>query len=223
MKTMGLRRLYLIEPARFPSDEVTSRAANAGDLLDNAVVAPHLSDALKGCELVLGTTARGRKIEWPTIDPESAGRLLVDEARLGRQAAVLFGTERNGLSNTDVEHCHQLIRIPTDESYASLNLAAAVQIIAYEIYKYAAVSSSVPGTRARPKADAKEMQRFYRHLREVLHDLDFVKIQHPPVVLMRKLVRLFNRARPNREELNILRGILTAIQENLKPSRHGRK
>lgn len=223
MKTMGLRRLYLVAPARFPDDQVTSRAAGAADVLDNAVVNESLTEALDGCQLVLGTTARERKIEWPTITPEHAARLLVDETRLGREAAVVYGTERSGLSNADVEHCHHLIRIPTDDEYASLNLGAAAQIIAYEIFKYASASSPLPGADPRPKADAREMQRFYRHLQETMYDLDFIKVDHPPVVLMRKLVRLFNRARPGREELNILRGILTAIQESLKPSRRSRK
>lgn len=223
MKTMGLRRLYLVEPARFPSDEMTSRAAGAADVLAEAVEAGSLVEALDGCELVLGTTARERKIGWPTVTPEYAARLLVDEARLGRRAAVVFGTERNGLSNTDVEHCHHLVRIPTDPAYASLNLGAAAQIIAYEVFKYASESAAPPAGAAGPKADAGEMRRFYRHLQETLYDLDFVKVRHPPVVLMRKLVRLFNRARPDPEELNILRGILTAIQENLKPVRRNRK
>lgn len=225
MKTMGLRRLYLVDPARFPDHEVASRAAGAVDVLDEAVVAGSLAEALDGCELVLGTTARERRIEWPTIAPQRAAALLVDEARRGRRAAVVFGTERSGLSNADVEHCHQLIRIPTDRDYASLNLGAAAQIIAYEIFKHAAAAESTPAPAAAapPKADAVEMQRFYRHLQETLQDLDFVKVRHPPVVLMRKLVRLFNRARPEREELNILRGILTAIQENLNPSRRNRR
>lgn len=216
--------MYLVDPARYPEDEVRSRAAGAAELLDDAVVAGSLVEALGGCELVLGTTARERKIEWPTVTPEYAAKLLVDEARLGRPAAVVFGTERNGLSNEDVEHCHHLIRIPTDEAYASLNLAAAAQIIAYEIFKCAAAPAPPPGPVAgRPKADAAEMRMFYRHLQETLQDLEFVKVPHPPVVLMRKLVRLVNRARPDREEVNMMRGILSAIQENLKPARRGRK
>ncbi len=223
MKTMGLRRLVLVEPARFPDDQVRSRAAGAGDVLDEAVVSGTLEEALAGCELVLGTTARERKIGWPTLTPEAAARQLVDEARLGRRTAVVFGTERSGLSNADVELCHQLIRIPTGDEYASLNLGAAAQIIAYEILKYAAVSAPGAVAPARPGADPGEMRQFYRHLQQTLEDLDFVKVRHPPVVLMRKLVRLFNRARPEREELNILRGILTAIQDNLKPSRRSRK
>lgn len=223
MKTMGLRRLYLVAPARFPDHEVRSRAAGAADVLDEAVVSASLVEALEGCELVLGTTARERKIGWPTITPEHAAALLVEETHLGRRAAVVFGTERSGLSNADVEHCHHLIRIPTGDDYTSLNLAAAAQIIAYEILKRAGPAPAPAHGEARPKADAGEMQRFYRHLQETLQDLDFVKVRHPPVMLMRKLVRLFNRARPEREELNILRGILTAIQENLKPSQGSRK
>jgi TrmH family RNA methyltransferase len=223
MKTMGLRNLYLVQPARFPDCEVTSRAAGAVDLLDDAVVTTDLVEALEGCELVLGTTARERTIEWPIVSPERAAELLLGGASLGRRVAVVFGTERSGLSNADVEHCHQLIRIPASEEYSSLNLAAAVQIIAYEIFKKATAPQRGPDTEPGPKADPKQMRLFYRHLQQALYDLDFVKIQHPPVVLMRKLVRLFNRARPETEELNILRGILAAVQENLNPSRRNRK
>lgn len=223
MKTMGLLNLYLVNPARFPGYEVTSLAAGAGDVVDNAVVAEDLVDALTGCELVLGTTARDRKIEWPTLDPGEAARLLVDEARRGRRAAVVFGTERSGLSNSDVELCHGLVRIPTHDDYASLNLAAAAQIIAYEIYKQTSTNGSARAGGSETKADAREMRLFYRHLQATMDDLEFIKVSHPPVKLMRKLVRLFNRARPSREEINILRGILTAVQGNLKPSSRDRK
>jgi len=222
MKTMGLRRLYLVEPGCFRDDRVTSRAAGAADVVEDAVVTTSLVEALDGCGLVLGTTARERKIGWPTITPARAASLLMEEAGRGRQAAVVFGTERSGLSNADVEHCHHLIRIPTAGDYASLNLGAAAQIIAYELLKHCASAEPGPAAGAPAKADPAEMQRFYRHLQQTLHDLDFVKVRHPPVVLMRKLVRLFNRARPEREELNMLRGILTAIQGNLKPSRRNR-
>lgn len=216
MKTMGLRRLYLVEPERFPGQEVTSRAAGGADLLDDAVVTASLVDALHDCALVLGTTARQRKVGWPTVDPGQAADLLLAEARAGRHAAVVFGTERSGLSNLDVEHCHQLVRIPTADDYSSLNLAAAAQIIAYEIRKAATTATEPAGGPDTLAVDPADMQRFYRHLQQVLQELDFVKTPHPPVVLMRKLIRLFNRARPDREELNILRGILTAVQDGLK-------
>ncbi len=219
MKTMGLRRLHLVAPARFPDDVVRSRAAGAADVLDDAVVSDSLVEALDGCELVLGTTARERKIGWPTISPEHAAGMLVDEARRGRRGAVVFGTERSGLSNAEVEHCHHLIRIPTGGEYTSLNLAAAAQIIAYEILKRAGPAPAPSDDNdSMPRADAAEMQRFYRHLQETLQDLDFIKVRHPPVILMRKLVRLFNRARARGGEHTA-----TAIQENLKPSRRGRK
>lgn len=224
MKTMGLTRLCLVEPARFPGYEVTSLAAGAVDVVDNAVVAGNLAEALSGCELVVGTTARERKIGWPVVDPAEGARLLVEAARRGRQGAVVFGTERSGLSNEDVEHCHQLIRIPTFGEYASLNLAAAAQIIAYEILRHAGDgSTSVRSEGSGTKADAGEMRRFYRHLQQTMHDLDFIKVDHPPVKLMRKIVRLFNRAWPDREEINILRGMLTAAQENLKRDGKDRK
>lgn len=223
MKTMGLQHLYLVNPARFPGYEVTSRAANAVDVLEAATVTNELVDTLDGCELVVGTTARQRRVDWPTVDPERAAELIVAEARRGRRVAVVFGTERDGLSNADVEYCHQLIRIPTGSSYSSLNLAAAAQIIAYEIHKVAAREEVEPVPSVETRADAREMRHFYRHLQATLRDLDFIKVNHPPVKLMRKLIRLFNRARPEREELKVLRGILSAIQDNLKPGGRNRK
>jgi len=223
MKTMGLRHLSLVSPARFPGYEVTSRAANAVDVVEAATVTPELLDALAGCELVLGTTARPRRVEWPTVDPEQAAATIVNEARRGRRVAVVFGTERDGLSNTEVEYCHQLIRIPTGSSYASLNLAAAAQIIAYEIHKAAARHQVEAPPAGATRADPREMRHFYRHLQATLRDLDFIKVDHPPVKLMRKLVRLFNRARPEREELKVMRGILSAIQDNLKPGAGSRR
>jgi TrmH family RNA methyltransferase len=214
---MGLKHLYLVRPASFPDDVATSRAAGGAEVLSQALVTRNLVEALEGCELVLGTTARDRSVEWPVVSPSQAGRLLVEETRAGRRAAVVFGTERSGLSNEEVEHCHKLIRIPTVESYCSLNLAAAVQIIAYELFRQAnEAGNAQQRSGVSPRAEAREMHSFYRHLQEALYDLDFVKTPHPPVILMRKLIRLFNRARPDREELNILHGILTAAQQSLK-------
>lgn len=222
MKTMGLRRLYLVAPTRRPAEAMISRAAGAVDLLDEAVETATLGEALEHCTLVLGTTARERKIEWPLVDPEQAAALLAAEASRGRQAAVVFGTERNGLSNAEVEHCHHLIRIPTDDSYASLNVAAAAQIVAYELFKRGAVPPAVAAPMP-AAADTGEMQGFYGHLQQTLRDLDFIKVDYPPVMLMRKLIRLFNRARPSREEILILRGILKAVQDSLKRRVAGRK
>lgn len=222
MKTMGLARLFLVAPARFPDEQVRSRAAGAADVLEQVRVTPCLDEALGDCQLVLGTTARERHIEWPVITPRQAARRLVEEAGLGRQVAVVFGTERSGLSNADVERCHQLVRIPTVPDYASLNLAAAAQIIAYEIFACAAAPPDRPPGEARALASTAEMRRFYHHLEETLQALDFIKVRHRPVMLMRKLVRLFNRARPESEEVNVLRGILSAVQDSLNPRGGGR-
>ena len=209
MKTMGLSRLHLVAPRSFPDPEATQRAAGADDLLDNAVRHDSLSEAIADCALVIGTTARERSIEWPLLTPAQAARRLCRDGREG-PVALVFGRERNGLTNSEVDLCHAMVRIPTDGAYSSLNLASAAQILAYELRLAAAGSESAPETAAAANSDA--MGLFYQHLEQTLHDLDFVKTQHPPVKLMRKLMRLFNRARPSDEELNILRGILAAAQ-----------
>lgn len=209
MKTMGLARLHLVAPRSFPDPEATQRAAGADDILVEAVCHDTLSDAVADCALVIGTTARERSIEWPLLTPAQAARRLTREGHDG-PTAIVFGRERNGLTNNEMELCHAMVRIPTEGDYSSLNLASAAQILAYEIRLAVGRVGSSP--RAAPAANSDAMSLFYQHLEETLHDLDFVKTKHPPVKLMRKLVRLFNRARPSDEELNILRGILAAAQ-----------
>ncbi len=210
MKTMGLARLHLVAPKSFPHPEASQRAAGADDLLRGAVCHDRLTDAVADCRLVIGTTARQRTIEWPLLTPAEAARRLCTEGRNG-PVAIVFGRERNGLTNSEVDLCHAMVRIPTDSGYSSLNLASAAQVLAYEI-RLADGREEDPRQTVPAAANGDAMGLFYRHLQQTLYDLDFVKTQHPPVKLMRKLMRLFNRARPSEEELSILRGILAAAQ-----------
>ena len=213
MKTMGLRRLTLVAPqVNLPSEEAVRRAAGAEDILYTADVHGDLDGAIKDCQLIIGTTARKRSVEWPQLSPEQAAEKLWDASRHG-PVALLFGQERSGLANPEVERCHYLVRIPTNPDYSSLNLASAAQIMAYEVFLKGHAS---PGAlQDIPRyADQESMHRFYKHLEEMLLDLDF-PIARPPVILMRKLMRLFNRARPSDEELQILRGILSAVQQHV--------
>lgn len=212
MKNMGLARLVLVAPAAFPHPEARERAAGAADIVERIAVCASLEEALSGCHLVVGTSARSRRIEWPALDPREAARRLVEAAARG-PAALLFGPERTGLTNEDLDHCHYVVSIPADPAYPSLNLAAAVQIMAYEIFR--AGTPPVPPPAGPQPADHAYLQAFYRHLEEVMVQTGFLDPEKPRLT-MRRLVRLFNRAQPDRDELDILRGLLTAVQRRLR-------
>ncbi len=209
MKCMGFSRLNLVAPKIFPHPEAQSRAAGAGDILDRARIYTDTRHAVSDCIFVVGTTARERSIEWPVAYPRQAAARIVEQSRQG-PVAVLFGRERSGLTNHEVDLCHLLVRIPTSGGYASLNLASAVQILAYELY-LALHQPADLAVKSAGAADQNNMDKLYQHLEATLQDLDFVKTNHP-TKLMRKLFRLFNRAQPTSEEVNILRGILSAAQ-----------
>lgn len=215
MKNMGLKRLYLISPAPdYHGDVARARSAGAEDILDNATVCADLDTALAGCSLVIGTSARERAIAWPALSPASAARELVSAGP--GDVALLFGQERSGLSNEELDRCSFVVSIPTDPQFASLNLASAVQIMAYELYQAALGQDERAITPGEPLANDEELQALYRHLEQVLVEIAFLDPANPRK-LMRRLMRLFNRARLDKNEMNILRGILTAIQQRRPP------
>ncbi len=211
MKNMGLARLRLVRPARFPSAEATARASGADDLLVAAQCHETLTGAVADCTLVLGVSARVRSLPWPTLEARAAARRAVTAAGRG-PVALVFGPERSGLSNEDLARCNFLVRIPADPVYSSLNLAAAVQVLAYEL-RLAAESGTEPppAEEDAPPAVAADLERFYTHLESVLVEIGFLEPANPRH-LMRRLRRLFGRARLDRNELAILRGILSAVQ-----------
>ncbi len=208
MKNMGLSELALVRPRHFPHEEATARASGADDLLENATVHETLAEAVEGCVYVTGTSARSRALAWPTLEPKGGAKTLLQEAERGPVAAV-FGPEKTGLCNEDMDRCDSLLTIPTDPEFSSLNLAMAVQVLTYEIRSATAEALPPFETEADP-ATADEMEYFYEHLETVLRDVRFLDPDNPRH-LMRRLRRLFIRARPDKNELNILRGILTAI------------
>lgn len=213
MKTMGLSRLCLVAPSLYPSAEATARASGADDLLTGAKVCSDLDTALQGCRLVFGASARLRRVEWPQVDPRECARRTAEEAHDG-DVALVFGRESTGLSNAEMDRCHFLVHVPANPEYSSLNLAAAVQVLSYEI-RQACVVDAVPAVQMHPQdrqmATAEAMAGFFAHLEQTLYDLEFLNPDHPRK-LMRQLRRIFNRARPDLVELNILRGILSAAQ-----------
>jgi TrmH family RNA methyltransferase len=210
MKNMALDDLALVRPHIFPNAEATARASGADDLLMTAQVAERLDDAIADCSLVVGATARSRMHYWNVLDPRSAAARIVtagEEARI----AVLFGSERVGLTNEELSRCNWLIRIPANPDYESLNLAMAVQIVCYELF-LARGAGLVPPERDAPLASAAEMRRLYAHLEQVLEEVDFTDRTESGTHLMGRLRRLFNRAELDQNEVNILRGLLTAVQ-----------
>ena len=214
MKNMGLETLYLVAPRDFPGDEAEARAAGASDVLASARVCQTVDEALQGCRLVIGTSARSRTISCPVLDPRLAAEKMVSEAGEG-DVALLFGTERTGLTNEELDRCHFLVSIPANPGFSSLNLACAVQVLTYELRLAAAAEGSAPiadEARDAPLVGDEELQRLYRQMEEVLVQIDFLDPENPRR-LMRRLMRLYNRARLDANELNILRGILTAVQQ----------
>ncbi|MFI0412657.1 MAG: RNA methyltransferase [Candidatus Thiodiazotropha sp.] len=210
MKNMSLRQLHLVTPRHYPHQEATSRASGADDLLNNARVAGSLDEALTGCRLVVGTSARTRSIDWPVVTPREAAAKLVKEARSG-DVALVFGRERSGLTNSELDRCTFLVHIPTNEDYSSLNLGAAVQILAYEIYLAQQQDPTVKSDTQRDLATADMLQGFHEHLAQALDDIGFTDPRQSQK-LLRRLRSLFQRARPDKDEINILRGILSAMQ-----------
>ncbi len=209
MKNMGLSDLALVNPKHFPHDEATARASGATDVLDNARVVATLADALTDCVYIAGASARSRTISWPTMGPRDCAERMIRESKAGKVAAV-FGPEKSGLNNEDLDLCHTLLTIPTNPAFSSLNLAMAVQVLTYEL-RVASMLDEGPGFETEaPPATGEEMEHFYAHLESVARDIGFLDPENPRH-LMRRLRRLFIRARPDKNEVNILRGILTAV------------
>ncbi len=209
MKTMGLSDLVVVNPRCEIDGVARARSSGARDVLLSARIVPTLTDAVAGCGLVLGTSARRRRLSWPELDPRECAERLVAASQT-KPVAVVFGSERAGLTNAETDQCHALVCIPSNPDYSSLNLAMAVQIIAYEIRRAQGVDTPPPDKVDAPPASAEDMEYFYEHLERVLLHVGFLKADNPRA-LMRRLRRLYNRARLDERELNLLRGILAAL------------
>lgn len=208
MKNMGLTDLALVRPRYFPHPEAAARASGAEDLLASASVADSLADAVRDCRFVAGASARARTIDWPVLAPRECARKLVAENSSGNVAAV-FGPEKSGLTNEDLDRCQALLAIPADPAFSSLNLAMAVQILCYELRL--AGTATAASERDVPLAKSEDLERFYAHLEQVLTASGFLDPDNPRF-LMRRLRRLFARAEPDQNEINILRGILASLE-----------
>ena len=225
MKNMGLANLWLVNPASFPDEASYARAAGASDVLDQARVVSSLDNALADCVLVMGTSARGRKVPWPVMAPPQAAATASEYSSQG-QVALVFGRENNGLSNEELQRCHYHIHIPSNPDYSSLNLSMAVQVVCYELrmhylqnlednqgnpYLESMVKPADNGWDV-PPANVNDVEGFYAHLEQVLQEIDFHRRDNPRQ-LMTRLRRLFQRAHLDQMEINILRGVLTSVQK----------
>lgn len=210
MKTMGLENLYLVNPKIFPHVDATARAAGADDILAKATITTSLPETLTGSKIVFGTSARLRTLSLPKLTPKAAAKIINQKAT-NHPVTIIFGRENNGLTNAELELCNYHIYIPTNSNFNSLNLAAAVQLIAYEIHM---TKPHIKQSSAEDLATNEQLQDFYQHLQQILVTSGFLTIKHPRKVLS-KLILLFNRARLEKNEVQILRGILTAIQTKI--------
>lgn len=217
MKNMGLHQLTLVQPTEFPSAEATARASGADDVLASASIVPNLTEAIGDCALVIGASARLRTISWPTLDPRACAERMMAVAATERVALVM-GRERTGLTNAELEHCHYLVHIPANPDYSSLNVAAATQVLVYEL-RMAALAQlnalETPWRSDHPFATTEELEGLYAHFERALTRLRFLDPANPRQ-LMRRLRRLFNRSQLDRMEVNILRGILSAAEKGGK-------
>lgn len=211
MKTMGLSRLILVNPKEFPSTKATVLAAGADDILEKCQITSSLIEALMGCHFVIATSARERRLPWPSCNPRLAAEQALDASKQG-DVAILFGSERVGLLNDELQMAHTHLIIPANPEYSSLNLAAAVQIVCYELQMAMLEQQKfcIDTSTGEPPATMDQIEDFYQHLQHVLGDIEFLKTQQPKK-LMRRLRRLFQRAKMSQVEVNILRGILTAM------------
>ena len=231
MKNMKMHNLWLVAPKIFPSADATSRASGADDVLAGATVCQTLLEAIADCQLVIGASARGRTISWPELTPrECAEKILINRPGnsstgsgpasgihtiLGDKTAIVFGRENSGLKNHELDLCHFLLRIPCNSEYSSLNIAAAVQVVCYELFVasgLAAQEQIIVGDKGEdPLATAAQMESFYAHMAEALTDIGFM---HPAKSksIMRRLRRIYNRVQMDTKELDILRGILRMSQ-----------
>lgn len=209
MKTMGLRHLYLINPRHFPDPQADAMAAGADDVLRNAVVVDSIDQALRGVVFTVAMTARLRDISIEVKSPREAMPLLLQQAAQ-QPVALLFGTEMSGLTNEEMGKAQVLVNIPASPDFSSLNLAAAVQVIGYEL-NVAAGAGLPEKTDFRP-ASHEQLEGYYTHLEKTLFEIGFFTTQNP-ARLMQRLRRLYARARLEPEEINILRGILSVTTE----------
>ncbi len=217
LKNMGLSKLVLVEPKEYPTAKAVWRAAGATDVLEQVEVVDSLDAAIADCSLVIGTSARERRIPWPLLTPRECGDRVWCEAEQ-HKVAILFGREDRGMTNEELQKCHYHVHIPANPEYSALNIAAAIQVICYEIRMSALAPPNGEALTFDdwdvPRAKQEAMEHYYAHLEDTLAQLRFLDPDNPRQTITR-LRRLFNRIRMDDMELSILRGMLTSIQNHI--------
>ncbi len=218
MKTMGLSQLILVDPIEMPNGQAQALAAGATDVLANAKVVSTLEEAISDCGLVVGTSARSRTLPWPMLEPRGCGEKLVEEAN-NFPVALVFGRESSGLTNDELQLCHFHVQIPANPEYSSLNLAMAVQTLSYEVRTSFLAQENEQYVKPSSDDDeypvVEETERLYEHFENALKATGFIVPSHPGLV-MTKLRRLLNRARPDTKEVKMLRGMLASVERAAK-------
>ena len=231
MKNMGLSRLVLVQPEEFPSGEANARASGATDILEAAQVVGSLEEALVGASLVLGTSARDRRIPWPLLDPRECAQHSLGHVEQGGEVALVFGREYAGLTNEELQRCQFHVHIPSDPEFGSLNLAAAVQVLTYEVRMAWLAQEGRPTKMEKLETTAMldavpvtsdELELYYGHLEQTLVEIGFLDPAKPRH-LMSRLRRLYGRSGISKLEMNILRGILTETQKAARGESHKRR
>lgn len=217
MKTMGLKHFYLVDPVSPPDGKSHALAAGATDILGNAIIVNTLEEAIADCGLVVGTSARSRTLSWPMLDSRECGAKFIEEAPK-HPVALVFGRESSGLSNDELQQCHYHVCIDANPEYSSLNLAAAVQTLCYEIRMHYLAKQRAPYAQNNAPENeyplAKELENFYEHFESTFLQAGFVRAKHPGAI-MSKVRRMFNRTRLESQELAILRGVLSSVDKAL--------
>lgn len=219
MKNTGLSDLYLVNPKEYPSQVASARASSARDILDNATIVTDLADALEGTQMVFGASARLRKVSWPQVDARQTAKIALDWVKNSKegeqhQVALVFGREDSGLTNSELDLCNYLAHIPTNPVYSSLNLSQAVQIFAYEIMMSTDIQSVHSNGYRHKLASNEQLEGMYEHMFEALQDVEFLD-PAKNARFMRRMRRLFNRAELDIKEVDIIRGIMRAMQRKV--------
>jgi len=217
MKTMGFGSLCLVNPKEFPSEEVTALAANASDLIDSVQVVNCIEEALDGCNLVIGTSSRDRKVPWPNESIASAAPKIIAEADKNNTVAILFGREDRGLTNDELQRCNLHVHIPANEDYPVLNVAMSVQVVCYQLLISRAIDSEMKNNQHWdvPLAEANHVNRLVEHFTDVAEKLEVFNKGNPRQIGAR-IKRLFTRIGLDEMEVNFMRGFLAAVEKKLK-------
>ena len=214
MKTMGLKRLSLVNPRVFPSGESNALAGNATDVLENAKIFTSIKDAIMDSTFVYATSSRDRSIQWPLMDAETAAKDICEEVGSKKEVSIIFGKEDRGLTNDELELANKLIEIPANPEYPVLNLAMSAQIISYEILKASSINQNKEW-RDYPEVNSKQLQMLIDHFIETAIDIDVIDPDNPKKIISR-IKRMFTRLQPDEMEASFMRGFLSGIKKKLK-------